>query len=285
MLGQRVLTAIVLLAVLATALASGNPWWFVALLAAAAACACWEWLRLTVAQPPSRALCVGAAAALLAIMLWLAWAWLSGAPAAAALQAAVVRWLVPAVVLAWLLAATTAVVRGRADAPAASLGWSLFSVPAVLAAWSVLALMFMARGGWFVVSLLALVWVADISAYFAGRAFGKRKLAPRVSPGKTVAGAVAGIAGAVAWVWLSSLWTGSFGQLLVERGGLWLALPAAALLGAISIVGDLFESLLKRRAGRKDSSALLPGHGGVYDRIDAILPVAPFALLLSGVLS
>jgi len=285
MLGQRVLTAAVLLAVLAAALASANPWWFVALLAAGAACACWEWLRLTVPQPPSRALCVGVAAALLAAMLWLAWGWLSGLPAATVLRPALVRGLVPAVALVWLLAVTAAVVRGRADAPPASLGWSLFCVPAILAAWSVLALLFMARGGWFVVSLLALVWVADIAAYFAGRAFGKRKLAPRVSPGKTIAGAVAGILGAVAWVALSSLWTGSFGQALVERWSWWLALPAAALLGAISIVGDLFESLLKRRAGRKDSSALLPGHGGVYDRIDAILPVAPFALLLSGVLS
>src|SRR5690606_27625772 len=196
-----------------------------------------------------------------------------------------VRWLVPLVALAWLLGASTAVVRGRADAPPASVAWSLFSVPAVLAAWAVLALLFMARGGVFVVSLLALVWVADIAAYFAGRAFGKRKLAPKVSPGKTIAGAVAGILGAVAWVWLSSLWAGSFGQALIEHLSLPLALLAAVLLGAISIVGDLFESLLKRRAGRKDSSGLLPGHGGVYDRIDAILPVAPFALLLSGVLS
>lgn len=285
MLGQRVITAAVLLAVLAAALAASNPLWFMALLAVGAACAGWEWLRLTVAQPPARVWCIGIAAVMLTVMLWLAWAWLNGQPAGASVRTAIVQGLVPAVALVWLLAVLPAVVRGRADAPPASLGWSLFSVPAVLSAWAVLALMFMARGGWFVVSLLALVWVADIAAYFAGRAFGKRKLAPRVSPGKTVAGAVAGVGAAVAWVWLSSLWAGSFGAALIERGSLWLALPAAALLGAISIVGDLFESLLKRRAGRKDSSALLPGHGGVYDRIDAILPVAPFAMLLSGVLS
>lgn len=285
MLGQRVVTAVVLLAVLAAALAAGNPGWFMALLAIAAACACWEWLRLTLPQPPSRTLCIGVAAAMLALMLWLAWTWLSGQPAGTAWGAAIVRWLVPAVAAIWLLAVVPAVVRGRADKPAAGMGWSLFSVPAVLAAWSALALMYLSGGGWFVVSLLALVWIADIAAYFAGRAFGRRKLAPRVSPGKTIEGAAAGILGAVVWVWVSSMWAGSFGAALVERGSLWLALPAAAVLGAISIVGDLFESLLKRRAGRKDSSALLPGHGGVYDRIDAILPVAPFAMLLSGVLS
>ena len=88
----------------------------------------------------------------------------------------------------------------------------------------------------------------------------------------------------VLWVALSSFWADSFGAVMIQRWGWGLALPLAALLGMLSIVGDLFESLLKRRAGRKDSSALLPGHGGVYDRIDAILPVAPLALLLSGVL-
>lgn len=285
MLGQRVLTAIVLLAVLAATLALHNPWWFVALLAVGAACACWEWLRLTVVQPPARVLCVGVAALLLAVMLWAGWAWLAGQPAGMDLAGGVLQLLVPAVALIWLLGVTAVVVRGRADAPPASLAWSLFSVPAIFAAWSVLSLTFMVRGAWFVISLLALVWVADIAAYFAGRAFGKRKLAPRVSPGKTIEGAVAGIVAVVLWVWVSSFWDGSFGQALIERLGIALALPAAALLGVISIVGDLFESLLKRRAGRKDSSGLLPGHGGVYDRIDAILPVAPFALLLSGVLS
>ncbi len=224
------------------------------------------------------------AALLLAGMLALASAWLAGQRGGVADPAWVLRYVVPAVCAVWLFGGVTAVVRGRADAPPASAGWSLFSVPAAFAAWAVLAQMFMARGAGFVVSLLALVWVADIAAYFAGRAFGRRKLAPRVSPGKTIEGAIAGVLGAVVWIGLSSLWAGTFGHALVERWTLWLALPIAALLGVLSIVGDLFESLLKRRAGRKDSSSLLPGHGGVYDRIDAILPVAPFALLLSGVL-
>lgn len=285
MLGQRVITAVVLLVVIALTLAAENPWPFTILLAVGASCACWEWLRLTVKQPPSPALCFGVAAVLLGVMLWASEQWINGSSFAPDLVYAVERVLVPVVAVVWLVGATLAVVRGRSDAPAASWAWSIFSVPAIFAAWAVLTLTFMIYGAWFVVSLLALVWVADVAAYFAGRAFGKRKLAPKVSPGKTVAGAVAGVAGAVVWVAISSLWDGSFGQLLIERLSMPLGLLAAALLGAISIIGDLFESLLKRRAGRKDSSHLLPGHGGVYDRIDAILPVAPFALLLSGVLS
>ncbi|HCW17288.1 phosphatidate cytidylyltransferase [Achromobacter sp.] len=284
MLGQRIVTAVILLAVLAAAMISANPWWFVALLALAAACANWEWLRLTLPQPPSPLISVGIPVLLFGGMLALTSAWLTGDGTGASNPAWVLYYVVPAVCAVWLFGGVAAVVRGRSDAAPASLGWSVFSVPAAFAAWAVLAQMFMARGAGFVVSLLALVWVADIAAYFAGRAFGKRKLAPRVSPGKTIEGAVAGVLGAVIWVGLSSLWADSFGYALVERWSFWLALPIAALLGVLSIVGDLFESLLKRRAGRKDSSTLLPGHGGVYDRIDAILPVAPFALLLSGVL-
>ena len=284
MLGQRIVTAVVLLAILAAAMASVNPWWFVALLALAAACTNWEWLRLTLPQPPSPVISIGVAVLLFAGMLVLTSAWLAGDRSGAGDPGWVLRYLVPAVSAVWLFGGVTAVVRGRSDAPPASLAWSVFSVPAAFAAWAVLAQMYVARGAVFVVSLLALVWVADIAAYFAGRAFGKRKLAPRVSPGKTIEGAIAGVLGAVVWIGLSSLWDGTFGHALVERWTFWLALPIAAVLGVLSIVGDLFESLLKRRAGRKDSSTLLPGHGGVYDRIDAILPVAPFALLLSGVL-
>ncbi|MDR6599205.1 phosphatidate cytidylyltransferase [Achromobacter deleyi] len=284
MLGQRIVTAVILLAVLAAAMISANPWWFVALLALAAACANWEWLRLTLPQPPSPLISVGIPVLLFGGMLALTSAWLTGDGTGVSNPAWVLYYVVPAVCAVWLFGGVAAVVRGRSDAAPASLGWSVFSVPAAFAAWAVLAQMFMARGAGFVVSLLALVWVADIAAYFAGRAFGKRKLAPRVSPGKTIEGAIAGVLGAVIWVGLSSLWADSFGYALVERWSFWLALPIAALLGVLSIVGDLFESLLKRRAGRKDSSTLLPGHGGVYDRIDAILPVAPFALLLSGVL-
>jgi phosphatidate cytidylyltransferase len=131
-------------------------------------------------------------------------------------------------------------------------------------------------------STLAIVWVADIAAYFAGRRFGNRKLAPRISPGKTwagVGGAVLGVLMAGAAVHLVSPRAPVLSNALFDES-LLLALALLVVLVAMSIVGDLFESLLKRQAGRKDSSRLLPGHGGVLDRIDALLPVLPMAVLI-----
>lgn len=130
---------------------------------------------------------------------------------------------------------------------------------------------------WLMLAVMALVWVADIAAYFAGRAFGRRKLAPNISPGKTwegVAGAVVGV-----------LVYGSLVLSLSPLGGqLPLPWPVLALLllvlTAVSVMGDLFESLLKRQAGIKDSSQLLPGHGGVLDRIDALTSTLPVAALI-----
>jgi phosphatidate cytidylyltransferase len=284
MLGQRIITAAVLLAVFAAALAAPQPLWLLALLALAAACTCWEWLRMTVPAQWAAVLPRGIAIVLFAFMLALAWVW--SAPTGGVLPEELLTFgvLVLVVSVVWLVPVAIAVLRGRADAPAASLWWSVFSVPAVLTAWAVLAVMYLAFGALYVVSLLALVWAADICAYFGGRAFGRHKLAPRVSPGKTVEGAVAGVAGAVVVTLVGAWWPDTFGYMLVDRWSVWGAIPAAAFLGVVSIVGDLFESLLKRRAGRKDSSALLPGHGGVYDRLDSILPVAPIALIVSGAL-
>ena len=124
-----------------------------------------------------------------------------------------------------------------------------------------------------VLAALILVWVADTAAYFAGRKWGRRKLAPSISPGKTWEGAWGGLAAAVAYAIIC-------GTFLLGTVG-WLALVAsAALLTAISIVGDLFESAAKRQAGVKDSGTLLPGHGGIMDRIDSATAVLPVAALL-----
>jgi phosphatidate cytidylyltransferase len=137
----------------------------------------------------------------------------------------------------------------------------------------------------YLLSVMALVWIADIGAYFCGKAFGKRKLAPTISPGKSWEGAIGGgicvlaISSAVILYGNGVLFDTFVVRMQAARG--WLAtLAILVVIVAASIVGDLFESQLKRRAGVKDSSKLLPGHGGVLDRIDALVPVLPFAALI-----
>src|SRR5205085_6972645 len=143
----------------------------------------------------------------------------------------------------------------------------------------------------FLLSILVLVWVADIFAYFAGRAFGgkftQRKLAPVISPKKSWEGAWGGLAGvvvlAIAWVIADRAANAGVPSLYSRLASMnWLVVVLAALfLGAMSIVGDLTESLVKRSAGIKDSSQLLPGHGGVLDRVDALLPTLPLAMMFA----
>ncbi len=123
-----------------------------------------------------------------------------------------------------------------------------------------------------VIVLLLIVWASDIGAYLVGRAVGGRKLAPAISPGKTVSGAVGGLLAAV----LVGLVVG-----LLEAGPLGRAMLVAGATGCVAQAGDLFESWLKRRFGKKDSGNLIPGHGGVLDRVDAVLSAAPFAALLA----
>ena len=123
--------------------------------------------------------------------------------------------------------------------------------------------------------VLAVVWIADTAAYFAGRRWGRRKLAPAISPGKTWEGAGGGLIGAAAYAMiLSILLAGVHGARMVAFLG------AAALLVMVSIAGDLFESAAKRQAGVKDSGAILPGHGGMLDRIDSATAVLPLAALI-----
>ncbi|WP_373987374.1 phosphatidate cytidylyltransferase [Duganella sp. BuS-21] len=141
----------------------------------------------------------------------------------------------------------------------------------------------------YLLSVMVLVWIADIGAYFSGKAFGKRKLAPSISPGKSWEGA---IGGAIAVLVIASLsvfladaaapWLqDTFAYKLHARFGWALTLLVLLVIVMFSVIGDLFESALKRRAGIKDSSQLLPGHGGVLDRVDALIPVLPMAALVT----
>jgi phosphatidate cytidylyltransferase len=134
-------------------------------------------------------------------------------------------------------------------------------------------------------SVFVIVWVADTAAYFAGRAFGRTKLAPHISPGKTwagVYGAIAAVLVVAIAAWLLLPTAAIFTNRLLDEAVLAVAVMLIMALVAMSIFGDLYESLLKRQAGVKDSSHLLPGHGGVYDRIDALVPVLPLAALIDG---
>jgi len=137
----------------------------------------------------------------------------------------------------------------------------------------------------FLLTSIALVWVADIGAYFIGKAFGKRKLTIQISPGKSVEGAIGGLILSYGYALLCVIYlpfeSTNFGAWAIRFG--WVAMfLMVTVLVAFSIFGDLFESQLKRLAEVKDSSHLLPGHGGVLDRVDALIPTMPIAALLAG---
>ena len=133
---------------------------------------------------------------------------------------------------------------------------------------------------WLVLAAMAIVWIADTAAYFSGRAFGKRKLAPQVSPGKSWEGVWGGLAAVAVYAALLvplAATAGYAGRVGPPAIGAWLAL--ALVLALLSVLGDLYESWLKRVAGVKDSGGMLPGHGGFLDRVDALLAAMPLAAL------
>jgi phosphatidate cytidylyltransferase len=275
MLKQRVITAVVLLALLLPALFAEPAWPFALLTLLLIGAAGWEWGRLNGAGALSVGLgvvlalaCVGA--------FWVGW-----------VQAVASQlWMAPA--LLWVIGGAWALNFGPAGWPgiAAGLRWVL----GLVLLWTAWLAMASARavGINFILSVFCLVWVADIAAYFGGRTFGRRKLAPTISPGKSWEGVWSGMAGALllAWLWSAVIDaalpvdSASLYTQLLRRVGLPGFVVAVLGLAAMSVVGDLFESLVKRSAGVKDSSGLLPGHGGVLDRVDALLPVLPISLAL-----
>src|SRR5690606_12739944 len=155
-------------------------WPLVVFLTITAGCTLWEWLRLTW---PRRETAGPAIVAILTtdVLLALAYLWLAAEPSslAAAVQEFINRWLLPVVVAVWVFGATALVIQGQSTRPTAALALSLFGIAAVVAVWAALVQIFVARGAWFLVSLMALIWFADIAAYFTGKAFGRHKLAPR----------------------------------------------------------------------------------------------------------
>ena len=275
MLKTRVITAVVLLAVLLPVLFQSSPWPFAWVTVAMIGAAGWEWARLN--GLPG----VGALAGGMALALACVWTLLIGE-----LNAPPV-WVWSLASLVWVLGGAFALRAGPAGWPHIGRGLRL-ALGAVLL-WGAWLAIVQAKvhGINFILSVFCLVWMADIAAYFGGRAFGKHKLAPAISPGKSWEGVWSGLAGVIllgfTWVHVIDVKlpvdSPSLYTLLVQRHGI-VSLLALVFLAAMSVVGDLFESLVKRAAGAKDSSNLLPGHGGVLDRIDALLPVFPLALAL-----
>ncbi len=279
MLKQRIITAVVLLAILLPALFWPSPVPFMAITLVMLAAGGWEWGRLNglgaagsiAAGVVTLALCAGAWA--------LGWV---GRP---------LPWLWTIAAAAWVLGGAALIARGVPGWPGIPLALRLIGgVLALWVAWLGVA-QAKAMGVNFLLSVLVLVWMADIAAYFAGRAFGlkftKRKLAPAISPGKSWEGVWGGMVGvlvlAIAWVAGDTAWQAAVPSLYTRLASLgWPVLVLAAVfLAAMSVVGDLSESLVKRASGMKDSSQLLPGHGGVLDRVDALLPTLPLAMMLA----
>lgn len=157
------------------------------------------------------------------------------------------------------------------------LGWMIGGL-LLIPSWGAMVLL-QQRGPWVLLAAMGAVWVADIAAYFTGRLFGRHKLAPQISPGKTWEGAAGAVVGVLIYGISLAFFHAQAGQ---WQAGQW-AWVLALLLGmtALSIAGDLFESLAKRQAGVKDSGRILPGHGGVLDRIDSLTATLPLAALLA----
>jgi phosphatidate cytidylyltransferase len=278
MLKQRIITALVLLAILLPAMFYPDPGVFCAVALVMIAAGAWEWGRLNGGTQATS--CVAG----LACVSLCAASWAVGGLHASLPGLWTVAGGCWVLLGAWLLRGGVA-------------HWSTISRPlrllgGLLALWLTWLAMAQARviGVNFLLSVLALVWVADIFAYFAGRTWGgrwtKSKLASGISPGKSWEGVWGGMVGVLllAAVWIAAdasigAFVPSFYSQLARRG---LALLVLALLFmvAMSVVGDLVESLIKRSAGVKDSSGLLPGHGGVLDRVDALLPTLPLAMML-----
>ena len=275
MLRERVITALVLLALLIPAVMARSPLPFALLTIVLIGAAGWEWARLC-GLPRAAAIASGVLLGLACAAIAPLGGGIGGVEfPAEAWGAIAVLWVVGG---ALALRAGPDGFRALNAALRFVLGWVLIAAAwaALIASWE--------RGLAYLASVCALVWFADIFAYFGGRALGKRKLAPGISPGKSWEGAISGLLAVIVLALVVVLVSvhphGNLFALLHERFGMPGLILACAALVALAIVGDLVESLVKRAAGAKDSSGLLPGHGGVLDRIDALLPVFPAALAL-----
>lgn len=254
---QRVITALLLAPLVLGAILFLPTSYLMPLVAAALLGGLWEWTRLIgIHSPVARTLILLAHAALMA---WLAW---RGGPLFELVALAGVAWWLLALV--WLRFPAFG---KRDDSANRALKLGVGAL-LVIPTWCAFALLHADAAAWALYGLM-LVWAADTFAYFSGRRFGGAKLAPSISPGKTWAGFWGGLFGVVVLALAMSPVLG------VGLAQLPVFIAISLIAGLASVLGDLFESLIKRQAGAKDSGALLPGHGGVLDRIDSILAALP----------
>ena len=299
MLKQRVITALIMLAIVIPTLLHPSAWPFCLLALLFMAAGAWEWARMN-GLKETGSICFAGFFVLGATISWY-FGFLN--------MAMPNVWIVASGF--WVLSSAWLLTTGVA-------GWS--RIPAVLRRAGGLVALWLAwlavsqvriQSVNFLMSVLCLVWAADTFAYFAGRTLGgkfsKNKLAPTISPGKSWEGVWGGVVGvfllAAGWIWADSHWL-NIGQNIGQNVGqnaaqnsmtslytrlnsqhVVLMVVALLFLTTMSVIGDLIESLIKRSAGVKDSSALLPGHGGVLDRMDALLPTLPIAMMLATVIN
>ncbi len=255
MLRNRIITALILAPLAVGAVFFLPAGWFAVVFWGVAALGAYEWVGLMgVQRVPLRLLCLLP----LALICWALYGRLDLYP-----QVLYLGWMVWGLALIAVLSFPRFAAVFKNAAVLAVLGLVVFT-----AAWtSLVVIQAHPEGSLWLVWMFFLVWGADVGAYFAGRAFGKNTLAPQVSPGKTWEGVIGGVL----------LAGGACGLVLVwwrDDALVWLVLMLALIV--ISVLGDLFESLVKRASGVKDSGTILPGHGGMLDRIDSILAVLPF---------
>ncbi|MEH6498832.1 MAG: phosphatidate cytidylyltransferase [Pseudoalteromonas distincta] len=267
MLKQRIITAVILAPLAIAGFVFLEGLWFALFIGAVVALGGWEWARLAGETSQAGRVLYAVVVALLILVMYRA-SW----PVQYVLVPAVIWWIVAA-----LLVVRYPKDRGLWANPRVA---QVFGLLILLPAWAGLVwLRQVPHGLWLIMALMVLVWAADIGAYFAGKTWGRRKLMPNVSPGKTIEGFLGGLVFTQVATLIGLLYLGWSASAVL------LGLLGAALVVVFSVVGDLTESLFKRDQGLKDSSNLLPGHGGVLDRIDSLtaaIPVFALCWLLAG---
>ncbi len=274
MLATRITTALILLILFLCALFYFSSLGWAALVVVMVMQGALEWLRLAKLTDRAANAYWWLTLVLMLLLVFLDWqhpSWIA-IPHLFIYAASAMLWLI--VVPFWLVGGWQV----RRPLLMAVIGWVLL-IPTGLAMMDLRA-----ASPWWLLGVMGLVWMADIAAYFTGRKFGKHKLAPTISPGKTWEGVIGALVGVTIYIFMIVFFSGV--NTLLSK--LPIMIMASWLWVALAVVGDLFESAIKRQAGVKDSGSLLPGHGGLLDRIDALtatLPLAAMLLLLQNLMS